>query len=195
MAIMVHRIRDRLRVVGFQLRRRDRNAVQIQHQVEAVFIRCPIPDLPNDPQPVGHVALLQFGVRAEGGTELAQGDGLAQAHDLQPVAQRRQRALPVERRAQPVQQDGGRGGAVDGGQGVPGLGLGFLDPGDQVVGEQGARSVMVPDGVGVMQPAVLSQMGADGVFQRDFAIERHASCCSGRTKPRTSTIPSFRLSE
>jgi len=70
------------------------------------------------------------------------------------VAQHVERSAGVELLAHAVEEGGLGGGAVGLGQGPPGLGLGLLDPGDQVRGEQGAGAVVVLGVPGVVEPAV-----------------------------------------
>ena len=127
--VLVHRILDRLRIVAFQFRSGDRNAIQEQHQIQAVFMVQGIAHLPHHAQAVGGVARLQGFIHGERRAELAEAEALLQPHHIQPMAQHIQSALLVQSGAQALHQGGAGSGAMGLLQRGPGFGLGGFHPG------------------------------------------------------------------
>ena len=76
-AILVDRVVDALREVGLQLDRGHRQAVEEQHQVDAVLVVQRVAHLPHDAQPVGGVAGEDVGVHGQRRLELRQRQRLA----------------------------------------------------------------------------------------------------------------------
>ena len=76
-AVLVDRVADALREVGLQFRRRHRQAVEEQHQVDAVLVVQRVAHLPHHAQPVGGVAGEDVGVDGQGRLELGQLSGLS----------------------------------------------------------------------------------------------------------------------
>ena len=169
-AVLVHRILDRLGEVRLQLPGGHADAVQEQHQVQAVLVVHRIADLAHHPQPVGLVAGFQLRVHAQGGLELGELQGLLEPQDLHPVAQHIQGAAGVDLLAHPIQQDGLCSRAVGLAQGLPRLGLALLDPSDQVRREQGAGPVVVLGIALRVVPAVRGEVGADVLLERSLQV-------------------------
>ncbi|MNS11096.1 hypothetical protein D3C72_426280 [compost metagenome] len=110
--ILVDGVADGLGEVGLQLRRRDRDAVQIQHQVQAVLIGGRVSHLAHHAQAVGLISPRDLRVHAHGRTELGHGDLGLHPRDLYAGAQDLQRPPVVQVLAQPVGQHGFRSGPV-----------------------------------------------------------------------------------
>lgn len=68
--VLIDGILNGLGVVGLDLHRGHRQAVQEQHQVDAVLMVPGVMHLTNDPQPVGGVAFLQFDIPSHGRAKL-----------------------------------------------------------------------------------------------------------------------------
>ena len=170
-AILVHRILDTLGVVGLEFRGGHRDAVQEQHQVEAVLMVRRIAHLSHHPQPIAGIARRQRRVHAERRAELTQADGPPQPHHVEPLPQQVERALLVERRAQPIRQRRCSGRAVCLRQRIPGVGLGCLHPGDQVIDEQAACAVVAGGGAVLIQPARAAEMRADHALEGDLLVD------------------------
>ena len=172
-AILVDRVADALREVGLEFGRRHRQAVQEQHQVDAVLVVKRVPDLPHDPQAVGGVTGQDVGVDGQGGLELGQRQLFAQAQHLDAMPQHVQRAALVDLITQAGQQGFGRVRAVVLDDRVPGLGLSGLDPGEHVLGEQGPCPVVLRRVTLVVQPAVGGEVLADFGLEVDFLVRTH----------------------
>ena len=65
--------------------------------------------------------------------------------------------------------------AVGGLQACPSLRLGVLDPGDQVLEEQGAGAIVAIRSTGFVEPAMGGEVIADAVFEGDLLVEAHAA--------------------
>jgi len=188
--VLVDRVLHALRVVALEFSRRHRDAVDEQHQVEAVLVVHRVVNLAHHAQPVGFVPGLQVGVHGQRRLELAQGDRVLQSDHLETVAKHLQRSLAVECLAQALGHDLRCRGAVATRDGVPGLGLAGLDPGHHIIDEQGLGAVVAGVVASLVQPAGGSQVRADFVFEVDFLVDAHAATASGRwTRPRTSILP------
>ena len=172
-----------------QLHRRHRQAVQEQHQVDAVLVGHRIAHLPHHPQAVGAIAGDNVGVHRHGRLELGEGQGLSQADHLHAVAQHIEGSPIVQLLADPVQQDGLGSGAVIFGQRLPGGGLGGLNPCDQIGRKQGAGAVVVDGVTRRIEPALGCEMIADLFLETDFLVQAHAACASAGARPRTSILP------
>ena len=98
---------------------------------------------------------------------------MAQAQQLDAVAQHVQRAAVVQALAQPIEQGVFGGGAVVLAPRRPGGGLRGLHPGQHVGGEEGAGAVVCRDVAFGMQPTRSGQVGADFVFEVDLAVQCH----------------------
>ena len=104
-AVLVDRVADALGEVGLQLDRRHRQAVQEQHQVDAVLVVQRVAHLPHHAQPVGGVAGQDVGVDGQRRLELRPASAAAcRPEQLDAVAQHVQRAALVELVAQAGQQ-------------------------------------------------------------------------------------------
>ena len=103
-AVLVDRVLTLWVKVGLQFDRRDRHAVEEQHQVDAVLVVQRISHLPHDAQAVGGVAGQDVGVDRQGGLELGQRKASSQAQHLDAMAQHIQRAALVDLLAQAVEQ-------------------------------------------------------------------------------------------
>ena len=55
-------------------------------------------------------------------------------------------------------------------QAVPGVRLGLLQPGGEVLGEQGMGAVVAGGGVLFIEPPVCGEVGADGVLEGEFLV-------------------------
>lgn len=172
-AVLVDGVLQDLGEVGLQLHGRDRHAVQIEHQVEAVLVGGRVAHLPRHPQAVGLIAAGDLGVHAHGRLELRQVQPPAQPHHVEPAAQHVQHAPVVERLANPVGQHLGGGRAVGLAQGLPGLGLAVPHPGDQILDEQRPCSVMPRARAGLVDPAVRAEMVDDIILEADLLVQAH----------------------
>ncbi len=172
-AVLVDGVADALGEVGLQFRRGHRQAVEEQHEVDAVLVVQRVAHLPHHAQAVGGVAGEDVGVDGQRRLELGQLQRLLQAEQFDAVAQHVQRAALVELIAQAVQQRFGGLRAVVLGQGLPSLRLGGLHPGQHVGREQCPRPV-VARGVALgVEPAVGGQVLADLGLEADFLVQAH----------------------
>ena len=103
-AILVDGVLDALGEIGLQLSGSHRQAVEEQHEVDAVLVRQRVADLPHHAQPVGGVASDDVGVHRHRRLELSQRNRLAQPDQLDAVAQHVERAAIVELLADAVEQ-------------------------------------------------------------------------------------------
>jgi hypothetical protein len=101
--VLIDGVLDRLGEVGFEFRRGDRNPVEEQAEIEGVFGVERVAQLAHHAQPVGGVAGEQIGIHRQGGFELGQGEGVAQAEQFDAVAQHVEGAALVEGGPQPVE--------------------------------------------------------------------------------------------
>ena len=177
-AVLVDGVADALGEVGLQLDRGHRQAVEEQHQVDAVLVVQRIAHLPHHPQPVGGVAGEDVGVDGQRRLELGQLQRLLQAEQFDAVAQHVQRAALVQLIAQAVQQRFRSLRAVVLGQGLPGLGLGGLHPGQHVGREQCPGPVVARCVAFGVEPAVGGEVLADLGLEADFFVQAHAACFS-----------------
>ena len=74
--VLPHRIVDALGVVGLQFNGGNRDAVEEQHQVDAVFVVQRVAHLAHHPEAVGVVAGEDFWVQPQGRFELCELEGL-----------------------------------------------------------------------------------------------------------------------
>ena len=103
-AILVDGVADALGEIGLQFDRGDRQAVEEQHEVDAVLVVQGIMHLPHHAQPVGGVAGEDVGIDGQRRFELRQLQRLLQAEQFDAVPQHVQRAALVELIAQAGQQ-------------------------------------------------------------------------------------------
>ncbi len=186
-AILVDRVADALREVGLEFGRRHRQAVQEQHQVDAVLVVQRIPHLPHDAQAVGGVAGQDVGIDGQGGFELSQRQLFSQAQHLDAMPQHIQRAALVDLITQAGQQGFGGVRAVVLDDRIPGFGLSGLHPGQHVFGKQGPSPIVLCRVAFGVQPAVGGQVLADFDLEVDFFVQAHAA--SDSANPRTSILP------
>ena len=99
-AVLVYGVLYALRKVGLELDGRDRNAVEEQHQVEAVLVVHRVAHLPNHPKPVGLVAGEDVWIHGQRRLELGQLQRLLEAEQFNAVPQHVQRAPLVKLVAQ-----------------------------------------------------------------------------------------------
>ena len=71
-AVLVHRVTDRLGEVGFEFGGGHGQAIEEQHQIDAVLVVDRIAQLTHHPQPVERVAGQDVGVKGQGRLELGQ---------------------------------------------------------------------------------------------------------------------------
>ena len=95
-AVLVDRVVDALGEVGLQLDRGHRQAVEEQHEVDAVLVVQRVAHLPHDAQAVGGVAGEDVRVHRQRRLELRQLQRLPQAEQLDAVPQHVERAALVE---------------------------------------------------------------------------------------------------
>ena len=172
-AVLIDGILHRLGEVGLDFDGGDRDAIQEQHQIDAVLVVLGRAHLPHHAQPVALVVGEDVRVQAMGRLEPGQQQLAAHAQQVDAVAQHRQRPLVVQALAQPVQQRGLGLRAVLFDQRRPRLGLPVLDPGDDIGGEQGPRPVIARRVALGIEPAVSAQVFADFGFKGGFVVERH----------------------
>jgi len=184
-AVLVDCVVDRLGEVGLEFGSGHRQAIEEQHQVDAVLVAGGVAELAHHPQAVGGVAAEDLGVEGEGRPELGQLQRPLEAEQVDAVAEHVEGAALIELGPQAVQQGVGGAAAMVLLQSFPGFRLALLDPGQQIGGEEGAGAVVglvVAFGV---EPAVGGQVLGDLGFEVDFVVEGHAVASDG-TRPRTS---------
>ena len=133
-AVLVDGVANALGEIGLQFGRGHRQAVEEQHEVDAVLVVQRIADLADHPQPVRRVTREDVGVDGQRRLELGQFQRLLQAEQFDTVAQHVERATLLQLIAQSVQQRFRSLRAVVLGQGLPSLGLGGLHPGQHIGG-------------------------------------------------------------
>ena len=173
-AVLVDGVADALGEVGLQLDRGHRQAVEEEHEVDAVLVVQGIADLPHHPQPVGGVAGEDVGIDGQRRLELGQLQRLLQAEQFDAVAQHIERATLVELIAQAGQQRFAGLRAVVLGQGLPGLGLRGLHPGQHVGREERPRPVVGRSVAFGVEPAVVGEVLANLGLEADFFVQAHA---------------------
>ena len=164
--VLADGVLHRLREVGLEFERGERDAVGKEHHVDAVLVVEAVVHLPHHAQPHPVVQRLQLGVKAVARLELAQLE--AGVAVLEPAPQQRQRALLVQQLRHILQHMQRGVAVVEGPQLGPLLRLRLLQPADQVVGVEGERPV-VAFGVAFL-PAVGEKGGDQLLFKGDFAV-------------------------
>ena len=134
-AILIDRVVDALCEVGLEFRRGHRNAVQEQHEVDAVLVVQRVVELTHHTQPVGGIARHDVGVERECGLELGECQLGLEANQFDAVSQHVERAALVELIAKSVEQRRAGVGAVVFGEDIPGVRLRGLYPRQHVGGE------------------------------------------------------------
>ena len=168
--VLVNRVLQALRVVALEFAGGHRNAVNEQHQVDAVFVVHRVMHLPHHPQPVGRVPRQQIGIHPQRRLELAHVDRLLQPQHVETAAQHRQRALAIQRLAQALRHRLACRRAVAVFDHLPGLRLAGLDPGNHILGKQGERAIVAGVVAGVVEPAGSGEVRANLVFEVDFLV-------------------------
>ena len=176
--VLPHRIGDRLGVVGLELHGGHRDAIEHQHQIEAVLVAGGVAHLPHHPQAVGVVAGQDRRIETKGRLELGELEGLGQAEHLHAVAQQIEGAELIKLAPHPLQQRGAGLGAVIFLQHLPGIGLGLLHPGDQIGRVEGELAVVGVGAAFLVDPAVEAEVLANLALEGDFVVEAHrlSSC-------------------
>ena len=141
-AILVDGVLNALREIGLQLDRRDRQAIEKQHEVDGVLVRRRIADLPDDAQAVGGVTRQNIGVHRQRRFELRERERVPKADNLDAMPQHVERAPVIELFADAIEQDALGGCAVVLSQRLPCLGLCGFNPGDEIGREQSAGAVI-----------------------------------------------------
>lgn len=177
--VLPHRIGDVLGVVGLELHGGDGDAVEEQHQIEAVLAAGGVAHLAHHAQAVGVVAGQDRSIEPKGGLELRQIEGLGQPEHLHAVAEQIEGAPLVELLAHALQQGGLGFAAVVFLQHLPVVGLGLLHPGDQI-GRVESELSAVGRGVAVLvEPAVSAEVLADLLLKGEFVADTYRfSCCA-----------------
>ena len=141
-AVLVNGVANALGEVGLQFHCGHRQAVQKQHQVDAVFAVQRVAHLAYHAQAVGRVTLQDVGVDGQRGFELCQRQRAFEPQQLHTMAQYIQGTALVKLVAQPGEQGFLGFPAVVLDQRVPGIGLRGLHPGQHISWEQGAGAVV-----------------------------------------------------
>ena len=129
--------------------------------------------LPHHPQPVGGIAGQDIGVDGQRRFELRQLERRLEAQEFDAMAQHIQCAALVELVAQAGQQGFIGLCAVVLGQGLPGLGLRRLHPGQHIRREQRPRPVIARRVTLGMEPVVIGEVLADLGLETDFLVQGH----------------------
>ena len=103
-AVLVDRVADALREVGFQFDRRHWQTIQEQHEVDAVLVLLGVMHLPDDAQPVCGLPGENVGVHRQSRFELRERQLAAQSQQFDAVPQHVQRAALIEQIPQASQQ-------------------------------------------------------------------------------------------
>ena len=170
---MIHRILDALGKVRLQLRGGDRNAVEEEHQIDAVLIVERVVDLPHHPQAIGLIAGENLGIETEGRLELRHDQRLTQPDQLHPMPQDIEGTALIDLLPDAGEEGFLRLAAVVLGQCLPRLRLGLLDPGDQIRGVERTGTVIARRISLVVKPAVTAEIVADLRLEVDFTVEVH----------------------
>ena len=178
-------IRDALRQVGLELCRRNRQAVDEQDEVDALFVVERVVQLPDDSQTVLLVELDQLRILVVRRLEFAQAE--LRIHVLEAVPQQVQRALGVQLLCHPLDEHRLRLAVVPLLELGPFVGLGLLNVGEEVLGKDGLGSVV---GRGILQmrehpPARGGHLGAEFVFEDFFGVDV-GQCWQGGSPGRCS---------
>ena len=152
--ILVDGVGDALREVGLQLDRRNRHAVQEEHEVDAVLVVERVADLAHDAQPVLLVAREDLRVDRERGLELGDLELLLEAEELDAMAEHVERAALVDLVAKATEQRLTSARAVVPGQELPRLRLRRLHPIDHVGREESAVALELRGVASFVEPAV-----------------------------------------
>jgi hypothetical protein len=170
-AILIDGVVHALGEIGLQIDGGDRNAVEEQPQVDAVFIVKGILHLPDHAQPVDRVAGENLGVDSQRGFEFGQLERLPQTEQLYPLAKHVEGAPLIELVAQAAQQGFGGPSAVVLLKGLPGLWLGDLHPREHVRWENRPCPVVVGGIALGVQPAVRPEVLANLDLEIDFPVQ------------------------
>ena len=180
--VLQHRVGDVLGEVGLQLGRRHRDAVDEEHQVDAVAVLRRVVHLPHHPQPHRRVPLRGGLVQRGVGPELAHLE--LRVEVLEPAPQHRQRAAVGLRISPQRLHQRGQHTPLRLGQRLTCqvrldplgqlLGLRIGQPPEHILGEQ--RQLTVIAGIGRrVQPAIRGQVLADlGLERRLVMLLGHA---------------------
>ncbi len=194
-AVLLLGVLQALLEAGFQLQRGYRQAIDEQSQIDAAIVAVGAVDqLRHYAQTVGGIALFQLGVEAVVGLEGGNLEAHAAIFDL--VTQQPESALAAQTALGSVEQVMLRFAAIDFAELGPGIGLGFLHIGDQVVRVEGAFAVILARLPHL--PALCLQRGDDIVLKCQFAAVSHDGSSSMyqllvmrvmRALPRPATGP------
>ncbi len=175
-AVLVDGVVNGLGVIGLEFGGGDRDAVEVERQVETVIALGRVIDLADHPQPVGGVFLKGLRVHGQGRFELREQQRLAQADHLDAVSQDIEGAAIIQGFPQAIQQNRFSGGSVVFAQDIPGFRLSRLDPGHDIRRKQGTGAVVLLGSAGCVQPAVGGQVFADVVSEVDFFVQGFGRC-------------------
>ena len=187
LAVLRDGVVERLRVVGFELDRRDGKAVDEEYEVDRVLVLGRVVHLAHDAQTVLREAPVRLLVEGRVGRELRErerGRGL-----LEPLAQRGECAAAlverkVERLHEPVEQLFARVRLLRCRRlGLHDLrellGLGLFEPREEVGRIQRADSVVAAVfRLGLVDPAVRREVFADLGLKSRFVMDAHATAVS-----------------
>jgi len=134
--VLVDGVFDPLGKVRLQFGRGDGDAVQEQHEIDAVLVMLRVLDLPHDAQAIGLILFDDVRVCAESRLELCERERLSQTDHLDAVAKHVERAALVHLLADTVEQHGLGGSAVVLRERVPSVLLGRLKPSKEIGGEK-----------------------------------------------------------
>ena len=159
----------RLGEVGLDLHRGHRQAVDEEHQIDGVLVVQGIAQLPHHAQAVGGVAGSHRLVAAVFRFGLTHGQGARTRHRKAPAKHLQGAAGPGGQRFdQPVQHRGFRIRAMNPAQLLPGLRLGIPKPADDILGIEGAGTV-----IGLMiafQPSLVLELIDDVFLEADLVV-------------------------
>ena len=186
-AILINRIADVLREIGFQFHRGDGDAVKEQHEINAVLVVQGITHLPDHAQAVGGIARENVRIDRQRRFELGEPQRLIETEQFDAVAEHIQRPALVKLIPEAGQQSFTRFAAVMLGEDFPGLRLRGLHPRQHIRREDGQRAVVAGSIAFGMKPAVGGEVLANLDLKIDFLVQGHAA--SIFSKGRTSIWP------
>jgi hypothetical protein len=171
-AILVHCVLDGLGEVRLHLHRGDRQAIEEQHQIDAVLIREGIAHLSHYPQPIGVIAGEYVAVHGQRRLELGEVQRCPQPDQFHSMPQQVQRSTLLELLSDTIQQHRLGGGPVVPGERLPSLGLRRLNPSNDIAWKQGASAIIASRVVFCVEPAVYREVVADLCLEADLFVQR-----------------------
>ena len=172
-AVLVDGVADALGEVRLELDGGNRDAVEEEDQVEAVLVVQRVADLPHDAEAVGLVVGEDVLVQAHRGLEAGELERLLQAEEFDAIAEHIEGPALVELGTEAVEERRLGLAAVILREGLPGLGLSRLEPGDDVRRVESALAVVELGVVRRVEPVVDLE-----VLEVDLLVQAHGPLLS-----------------